>query len=114
MSAEPLPLDISEVPFVYMYDEDVEEKWPSEGGKWMLFYPHSQLNEAWIRACDLYRSHQLTGIKGKNNDIRFKITCKIFAVSFFPAGVKHMKLYHISDAGNPSICFQRNYESGQQ
>ena len=66
MSAEPLPLDIKNNPWVYITEKSVSDKYPgSEGGKWMMFYPRGKLNDAWLRACELYRSHQLTGIQGK-------------------------------------------------
>eukprot|EP01059_Diplonema_ambulator_P031191 TRINITY_DN5666_c0_g2_i1.p1 TRINITY_DN5666_c0_g2~~TRINITY_DN5666_c0_g2_i1.p1 ORF type:complete len:163 (+),score=19.25 TRINITY_DN5666_c0_g2_i1:54-491(+) len=56
-----------EVTYDYWVFECMEEQSRASGmtedsGKWMLFYPNEQINEAWQRACHLYRGGYLPGV----------------------------------------------------
>lgn len=64
---EETPTSVTHNPWIRESRRENEERnvypLPDESGKWMTFYDMSDLDQAWSRAKDLYRSGQLPGIK---------------------------------------------------
>lgn len=56
------PSDIFHSYWVYCLDEQTSGAYPNQDGKWMMFFPLSEMDRRWGEACSLYRAGKLTGI----------------------------------------------------
>ena len=56
------PTEIFHSYWVYCLDQEYATAYPNQEGKWMMFFPLSEMNQRWSEACSLYRSGKLTGI----------------------------------------------------
>ena len=48
--------------WVYALEQDLAARYPSQDGKWMMFFPMSEMDARWNEACQLYRSGKLFGV----------------------------------------------------
>lgn len=44
------------------FDGNNASRYPNKDGKWMMFFPMSQIDAKWAEACQLYYSGRLTGV----------------------------------------------------
>ena len=56
------PSEVKDVYWLHAYDHDLAEKYPNQDGKWMMFFPMSDMDQRWSDACDLYYDGKLVGI----------------------------------------------------
>lgn len=58
------PSDVNDFPWLICADDTLEEKYcdGQATGKWMMFFPKTELDSKWLEACDLFRQGKLTGI----------------------------------------------------
>ena len=48
--------------WVYALEQDLAARFPNQDGKWMMFFPMSEMDARWNEACQLYRSGRLVGV----------------------------------------------------
>lgn len=62
MTSKLPPTKITDYPWVYEYCNSDDDESPHNVGKWMLFYPKSELDDAWKKCKKLFRSKKLKGV----------------------------------------------------
>ena len=56
------PTQILDSFWVYAFDQNIANTFPNQDGKWMMFFPMSEMDARWNEACHLYRSGRLFGV----------------------------------------------------
>lgn len=58
------PSEVNDFPWLICADDALEEKYcdGQPSGKWMMFFPKTELDSKWLEACDSFRKGKLTGI----------------------------------------------------
>jgi len=57
-----LPTQVHDNFWVSALDQNIASAYPKQDGKWMMFFPMSQIDAKWAEACQLYYSGRLTGV----------------------------------------------------
>ena len=60
--AQYLPTQVHDSYWVYALEQHLAAQFPNQDGKWMMFFPMSEMDARWNEACQLYRSGRLFGI----------------------------------------------------
>jgi len=60
--AQYLPTQVHDSFWVYALEQHLTAQFPNQDGKWMMFFPMSEMDARWNEACQLYRSGRLFGI----------------------------------------------------
>lgn len=60
--AQYLPTQVHDSFWVYALEQHLAAQFPNQDGKWMMFFPMSEMDARWNEACELYRSGRLFGI----------------------------------------------------
>ena len=59
-----LPTKVFDSNWIFCSVEEYASKYPHKDGKWMMFFPMSEMDARWDEACHLYRSGKLVGVRG--------------------------------------------------
>jgi len=58
------PTKVFDSNWIFFCLDEFSNKYPDKDGKWMMFFPMSQMDAKWAEACQLYKSGKLMGIRG--------------------------------------------------
>ena len=56
------PSQVTNSYWVYALEQQIAQSFPNQDGKWMMFFPMSEMDARWNEACQLYRSGRLFGV----------------------------------------------------
>ena len=56
------PSQVTNSYWVYALEQHIAQRFPNQDGKWMMFFPMSEMDARWNEACQLYRSGRLYGV----------------------------------------------------
>ena len=56
------PTQVFDNYWVYALEQEAVTRYPSQDGKWMMFFHISEMDTRWNQACNLYRSGKLFGV----------------------------------------------------
>jgi hypothetical protein len=58
------PSKVKDSNWIFLSLDEFSNKYPDKDGKWMMFFPMSQMDAKWAEACQLYKSGKLLGVRG--------------------------------------------------
>lgn len=69
---ECLPSQVTKVPFIHCYDEDIAFNYPKPDGKWMMFFDRKYLDLKWLDIVKFYIERKLIGISSIKVSTNYK------------------------------------------